>query len=176
VIAASKPLCSVCSMHACISWHAASRHWDSSCLRVKTATWSPTTLWTCAHAVQTAFFEPDLVYTFHIAQHTVDVVNYKLAVPALPILNHSLLGHLAGQPLRFMAINRLSKGHYWNLEVRHCQLLLAPRRARLVHALGTCLCFPKGTVAIFVWPHSRPAVKCSSSPPHVVRLSLHSSD
>jgi Protein of unknown function (DUF1769) len=65
--------------------------------------------------LQAAFFEPEYVYTFHIAQHMVDVANYEVV---LPIWHHKLFGHLDGQPIRFMAIKRGTKDYFWNLEVR----------------------------------------------------------
>jgi Protein of unknown function (DUF1769) len=63
-------------------------------------------------------FEPGLIYTFHVRQHIVDVANYKIPIPGFG--KFSLLPYLQGQPIRFMAYDRSSKLHLWNLEVRTC--------------------------------------------------------
>ena len=81
--------------------------------------------------MQNTYYEPHHVYTFHIRQHIVDVVNFKLM---LPILKYDLVHHLNGQPLRFMAVHEPSGQHYWNFEVCH-RLSHAPCHAHLAVTL-----------------------------------------
>ena len=69
-------------------------------------------------AMQAAFFEPDYVYTFHVAQHVVNISTYSLTLPLFG--SYNLFGHLNGQPIRFMAVHKDTRGYYWNLEARPC--------------------------------------------------------
>ena len=65
--------------------------------------------------MQAAFYDQEHVYTFHIAQHVVDIAAYKLMLPGW---GHTLFGHLDGQPIRFMAYRPSTQEYFWNLEVR----------------------------------------------------------
>lgn len=73
-----------------------------------------------APVVQDICYDPGHVYTFHIMQHIVDVANYRIPVPGFGKFN--LLPYLQGQPIRFMAYDRNSQMHLWNLEVRQGDL------------------------------------------------------
>lgn len=59
-------------------------------------------------------YDPAHVYTFHVRQHIVDVANYKIPIRSMGRFN--LLPYLKGQPIRFMAYDRSSEQHLWNLE------------------------------------------------------------
>lgn len=71
--------------------------------------------------LQATLFSPEHVYTFHIRQHVVDLVNFRVLLP-IPMWQPALARHLDGQPLRFMAVHRETGEHFWNFEARflHC--------------------------------------------------------
>ena len=67
--------------------------------------------------LQATHFSPEHVYTFHIRQHVVDIVHFRVLLP-IPMWQPGLARHLDGQPLRFMAVHRTSGEHFWNFEAR----------------------------------------------------------